>query len=381
MPLSPKSFQDIYKMARTKIESQYPNADFNEGSFNDLFSGVLSLAYQELQALSLDQFRKTFFQNPATTGVDLETLAVDHFHEGAARPQAQKALGSVVVTRESGNNGVIAIPKGTVFSSNEKDYVSTEDVTIIASNDSGAVQLEAVVGGSAGNLVARQAWKSSVEDVTIVNNEAFQGGVDVLDDEGYREFIKNFIESLQDGTAGGLEGTAKLVPGVVDAKVIRKLVDVGTLDSAGALKTTGVLKFKAVVLNLYVASSGNTATNSAIRSAVESRVKGQLSAGETISVISATPRSIDWTVTLTFTSGSQALALAKRRDDLQEAFEKAINDLAIGVDFDRTAMATKVLSDNGWTGYFSVETNSPAGDITIAESEKAVAGTITVQFT
>lgn len=379
MPLAPKSFQDVYKIIRTKIESNFPNADFNEGSFNDLYAGAISLAYQELQALSMEQFKKTFFQNPANRGQDLETLAVDHFHEGAMRPQAQKALGSIEITREAGNVDEISISEGDVFTSNEQDFVATEDVTILGANASGVVQLEAVEAGTAGNIQANQAWKTSLEDVTVANAEPFQGGAEVLNDEEYREFIKNFIESIQDGTATGLEGTAKLVSGVEDAKVIRKLVDVGTLDSSGALKASGVVKFKGVLLNLYVAG-GNSATNSAIRSAVENRVKQQLSAGETISVISAVPQSIDWDVTLTFTSGAQALALAKKRDELKLAFEEAINDLAIGGDFDRDAMATKVLTDNGWTGYFTVQTNTPSGDVTIAENQKAVAGTITIQF-
>ena len=380
MPVTPKTFQDVYNSIRTKVENTYPNADFNEGSFNDIYSGALSLAYQELQAYALEQFKKTFFQNPSTTGSDLETLAIDHFHEGAERPGDQKALGTVTVTRKSGNSAQIEIPQNTVFTAREKDYASTSAVTILADNASGSVNVEAVEAGKEGNLPASQTWKTTIENVDVTNTEPFQGGADELNDEQYREFIKNFIESIQDGTATGLEGTAKIVPGVVDAKVIRKLVDVGTLDSSGALKTTGVVKFKAIILNLYVASSGTSATNSAIRGVVENRVKRQLSAGETISVISAVPQSIDWTVTLTFTSSANALALAKKRDELKQAFEQAINDLDIGADFNRTAMATKVLTDNGWTGYFTIQTNTPAGNVTIAENQKAVAGTITINF-
>ena len=380
MPLAPKSYQDVYKIIRTKVESRYPNADFNEGSFNDLYTGAISLAYQELQALALDNFKKTFFQNSATTGTDLETLAVDHFHEGARRPQATKAIGTLVVTRDTGNNSLITIPTGTVFTSNEKNFVSTSDVSIIIGNDTGNVPVEAEEAGVAGNLESGQTWKSSLADVTVTNPEEFQGGQAELNDDEYRDFIKNFIESLQDGTATGLQGSALLVPGVNDARVIRKLVDVGTLDNTGALKTTGVVKFKAVLLYLYVASGTNSNVNSAVRSAVETKVKNQLSAGETISVISATPRAIDWDVTLTFVSSTQALALAKKREDLKQAFATAINDLSIGTDFDRAAMATKVLTDNGWTGLFAIVTNTPSGNITIAENEKAVSGTITVRF-
>ena len=380
MPLAPKSYQEVYKIIRTKVETSYPNADFNEGSFNDLYAGAFALAYQELQAYSLEQFKKTFFQNPANTGADLETLAVDHFHEGARRPPAQKAQGTILITRDSGNSDEISVSVGDVFTSREKNYVATEAVTILADNASGNVTLEAEEAGVAGNLASGQTWKSSLSEVTISNAEPFQGGQDVLNDEDYRTFIQNFVESIQEGTATGLEGTARLVPGVADARVIRKLVDVGTLDNAGALKTSGVVKFKDVLLYLYVAGEGTSAVNAAIRSAVETRVKQQISAGETISVISAVPQTIDWTVTLTFTSGAQALALAKQRDRLKTAFETAINDLAIGADFDRDAIATKVLTDNGWTGYFTIQTNAPAGDVTIAENQKAVAGTITINF-
>ena len=91
------------------------------------------------------------------------------------------------------------------------------------------------------------------------------------------------------------------------------------------------------------------------------------------------PKRIDWSVTLTFTSSADALALSKRRDDLRTAFEQAINDLAIGADFERTAMATKVLTDNNWTSLFTVETSTPAGDVTVGVSEKAIAGTVTVE--
>ena len=338
----------------------------------------MSLAYQELQALSLDQFKKTFFLNPANRGADLETLAIDHFGTGASRPEAQKAIGAVIVTRDTGNTGVINVPSGQVFTSNEKDFVATEAVTILASNDSGVVEVEAVEAGVGGNIRDAQTWKTSIPDVTVTNTEAFQGGRDVLNDQEYRTYIQNFVESVQDGTATGLEGTAKLVPGVSDAKVIKKLVDVGTLDNTGALKSTGLLRFKDVILQLYVASESE-ATNASVRALVESRVKGQLSAGNTVSVISASPQSIDWTVTLVFTASPQALALAKDKNRLQSAFEQAISDLGIGDDFDRDAMITKVLTDNNWTGLFTGTASAPAGDVTIAENQKAVPGTITIQ--
>ena len=42
-------------------------------------------------------------------------------------------------------------------------------------------------------------------------------------------------------------------------------------------------------------------------------------------------------------------------------------------------MITKVLTDNNWTGLFTGTASAPAGDVTIAENQKAVPGTITIQ--
>ena len=184
---------------------------------------------------------------------------------------------------------------------------------------------------------------------------------------------------MQDGTKQGLEGAAKIVPGVADAKLVKKLVSVGTLTSAGVLQTTPT-RFNTIINTLYVAGTNGQA-NDAILELVKRNVNNQLSAGEIVTFSSATPQSIDWSVTLTFTSSADAIALSKKRAELKQAFEQAINDLRIGDDFERTAMATKVLTDNNWTGLFTVETSTPAGDITITTNQKPIAGTVTVEIT
>ena len=380
MPVTPRSYTDIYNSLKATIQNPAnPDLDFSEGSYLNIIVGAYSLGFQEIQNLIIDLFAKTQLQNAQTRGEDLEALAVDHFHEGIARPGLTNAVGAVTVTRESGNSDAINITTANTFVSDGKEFLPISPVTILAANASGVVLLRAVEGGKASNVKAGADWTTTVSGVTVANTADFQGGNEPLSDGDYRVFIKNFIENLQDGTRQGLEGSAKIVPGVQDAKLIKKLVSVGTLTNAGALEASPT-RFNTIINTLYVAGTNGQA-NEAILELVKRNVNRQLSAGEVIVFSSTTPRSIDWSVTLTFTATADALALSKRRDDLKQAFEQAINDLAIGTDFIRTDMATKVLTDNNWAGLFTVETSTPSGDVTIGNTEKAIAGTVTVEVT
>ena len=380
MAVNPRSYDDVYNLLKATIQSpSRPNIDFTEGSYFDIMTGAFSLGYQELQRLLLDQFAKTQLQNAQTRGETLENLAIDQYHDGIARPGLTQSVGAVTVTRDTGHMGAVNIEKTATFTADGQDFHPIDAVTLISSANSITVLLRASVGGSAGNVKTGATWKSSVTGVTTTNTADFQGGANPLSDGDYRIFIKNFIENLQDGTKQGLEGSAKIVPGVADAKLVKKLVSVGTLTSAGVLQTTPT-RFNTIINTLYVAGTNGQA-NDAILELVKRNVNNQLSAGEIVTFSSATPQSIDWSVTLTFTSSADAIALSKKRSELKQAFEQAINDLRIGDDFERTAMATKVLTDNNWTGLFTVETSTPAGDITITTNQKPIAGTVTVEIT
>ena len=380
MPTNPRSYSEVYDLLRSVIQSpDRPDADISEGSYWDITIGAYSLGYQELQRLLLDRFAKTQLQNAQTRGQGLEDLAVDQYHSGISRPGLTASVGAVTVTRESGNNSIINITLDNTFTADGKEFKPIQAVTILAANNTGTVLLRAEEAGESSNIKASATWTTDVANVTVANPLDFQGGAQPLSDGSYRVFIKNFIENLQDGTRNGLEGAAKLVPGVVDAKLVKKLVSVGTLNSAGALETSPT-RFNTIINTLYVAGLSGQA-NDAVLELVKRNVNNQLSAGEVISFNSAVPKSIGWSVTLNFTSSNDALALAKKRDELKTAFEQAINDLAIGADFNRSAMATKVLTDNNWSGLFTVRTSTPAGDVTVANNEKPVAGDVTVEIT
>lgn len=383
MAIVPKSFDDIYLIAKNRLQSRFPNSDFNEGSFNDILVGSFALAYQELQALMLERFSKTFFENPLTSGTDLEILAIDHFGEGAARPLAKPAFGILTITRGD-NADEISIVKGQEFQTADQVFLAKDDVQILADSASGSVFVEAQLPGEAGNIGSgTDDWGSpGLTGVEITNTNAMQGGRETLGDEDYRVFIKEFVQSIQDGTAQGLEGTARIVNGVQDARVIRRLVDVGTLDNTGALETgANLFKFKAIRLILYVAGEGEVASP-AVLEVVKERVSNQLSAGEFLFVQAAGIVIVNITAKLTFHSTNDALALAENTQVLKEAFENYINDLPIGDDFSITDLQDNYATNNGWYDLISsVEVSLPAGDIVTKENEKAIPGTIKITVT
>lgn len=52
MAVRPRSYIDIYNLIKSIIQSpNRPDADFTEGSYNDIMTGAYALGYQEHQKL------------------------------------------------------------------------------------------------------------------------------------------------------------------------------------------------------------------------------------------------------------------------------------------------------------------------------------------
>ena len=378
--MNPKTFQEHYDILKNEIQRHTPNADFTEGSLLDVLCGSWALGAVEQQATFLGRFNKTLFSFSALEGADLEALAVDHFYDGAARPQAQGAIGAITITRKSGNTDRISVMQGDQFQSGGQTFEAQELVTILGAANSGVVLLRAVEPGPSGNIPANSEWTSDISEVTIANSEAFQGGYEEMNDTDYRDFIRNFIVSLENGTRRGIEAQARNVSGVEHASVVKILLNVGELNQAGSALKAGGAKFKDIQTKLYVAGSGGVA-NTALLEEVRFRIEAQVSAEDSIEVLSASPRVIDMTLNLVYDATvSEAVALSKTPDRVKNAFEQGINGLAIGADLDVSSFPGSVISANGWAGYFSTaEVTIPNADVSIDENEKAVAGVVTIQ--
>ena len=385
MPVNIRTYQETYDSIKARIQNTFPRSDFTEGSFLDVLSGSFSQAYQELQAIIGQSFSRTFFSDPATTGTYLDRLALDHFY--ISRPTPQKAIGTLRIVRASGNTNKVDIAKDSRFTTGddpELEYIVTSETATIAAASSATtsvdVNVEAIEAGANYNLSTNQTWESSIDNIVITNSDPIAGGTDALDDEEFRDYIRTFVLSIADGTAAGLEATAELIPGVSDARLLKKLVDVGTLATTGALETNPK-RFKSIEMIMYVAGEGVKA-NSAIIEKVKQRVNAQLSAGEVIDIQPARIRELDVTLTITFTATQNAVRLSTDIDQLKTAIREYINDLTIGTNFIKNTMETTFAQKNGWKDVSgqadlisSVTVNVPAGDITnVATDQKFVAG-------
>ena len=152
--------------------------------------------------------------------------------------------------------------------------------------------------------------------------------------------------SLSDGTVAGLEGAARTIPGVDFARCVKKLVDVGTLNNAGNLEASPK-KFKAVELTMYVAGE-NGAVNNVILNTVKEKVAEQLSAGETINIISATVQEINPKLKITFAGSAEGIQLSQNEDELISAIRNYVNGLAIGTGFTALDMVRDFANQNNW---------------------------------
>ena len=392
MPLNPRTYQENYNIIKARIQSNFPKSDFTEGSFLDVLTGSFCLGYQELQSLIIQSFSRTFFTNPATTGDHLNTLALDHFN--LSRPASTKARGTLKITRKAGNTNAVTVPKNKIFTTGadpELEYkVISSDATIAASaaaDTSVNVNIEALLADTEDvsyNLVAGQEWSvDGIENITITNEEEVIGGRGPMNDEDFREYISDFVQSITDGTVTGLEGAARTIPGVYDAKVVKNLVSVGTLTSTGALEASPK-RFNAIELVLYVAGE-RSAVNSAVLERAKDIVNMQLSAGEAIKVVASEVRRINITAQIAFGTTQSAIQLAEDKAQIIEAVEDYINGLPIGTGLNLATMESTtdvngIIKRNNWDNLvtsFNV-TDPPGNMVNTTATRKLVAGTVTL---
>ena len=273
----------------------------------------------------------------------------------------------------------------------ELEYkVISSDATIAASaaaDTSINVNIEALLADTEDvsyNLVAGQEWSvDGIENITITNEEEVIGGRGPMNDEDFREYISDFVQSITDGTVTGLEGAARTIPGVYDAKVVKNLVSVGTLTSTGALEASPK-RFNAIELVLYVAGE-RSAVNSAVLERAKDIVNMQLSAGEAIKVVASEVRRINITAQIAFGTTQSAIQLAEDKAQIIEAVEDYINGLPIGTGLNLATMESTtdvngIIKRNNWDNLvtsFNV-TDPPGNMVNTTATRKLVAGTVTL---
>jgi len=379
-----RSQQEYYDIGKNQIQVTVPElTDFNDGSINDIILGTVATLTQEVTRLLLDRFKKTYFNS--AEGTDLEYLATDHFGDGFARPDAQKAVGIVTFSRPNDLAGDCTILEGTIVKTTadangeSQRFETLSEVTMTGTEISASVR--AITAGVAGNVSATtiNVIETALTDATITvsNTGAMSGGAAEEDDAEYRETIKTLITSVRGSTKSAIEAAAKSVSGIEKATAHEFQVTVKEWD-AGAGATVGE-SFEIANVKLYVADVNGVASDALI-DLVDDAVDEVRAVGVRIETISAVASTINWTASITLNpAGPNYATLQSDTTLIVNSMIDYIEDFPIGQDFVRADAEAAILATWGPAGTNDLtdfSTTIPSGDISHASNEKAITGTI-----
>lgn len=387
------SQQELYDRFITALQSEAPDlTDTTEGSIIDILAGMCSTAVAEVTATNAANIKKTFFDTadgPEVTGGpdDLQTLAVDHFGSNFARPAAMLAVGTVHFSRPNTSFGTIVIPAGTIVKTAQSaSGVSVRFQTLIDVTMSGIsveASVTALVAGSSGNVQAGKVTQieTTVADptITVTNLADFSGGAEAQNDSQYRETIRNLIQSLKGATAPAIVAKALTVSGIVLAtaqefKQYVKNWDVASNAATGSYYAISIAK-------LFIADANGSASQ-ALVDLVQTAIDSVRACGVKIDVVAATPVTINWNASISLNPlGPNYATLQASSAKVTDLMKEYLQNLDIGQSFDRGLARAFIMSQLGPSGTNDLTdfvTNKPVGNITAANFEKMVPGTITV---
>lgn len=400
MTTSVKSQQEFYEQYRDEVIGLADElTDFSEGSLHDIIAGAISTCQNELSELIIAEFVKTFFDLASGTKAqggsgdvdDLEKLAVDHFGDDFARPDATAATGSVDFSRPTTDAGDIVIPEGTIVKTeqdaNGEDirFRTTEEGTMTGL--SLTLDIEAVDEGTDGNITSAGkivVIESTLSDPSIVvtNSANTAGGTNQPLDPEYRDIIQNKIIALAGATEAAVKGAALAVSGVALAvltTVERVVID---YDIGGAQIEPGATYFRIPYPVMYIAdSSGNS--SAALIQSVKDAIVNTRGAGIRVDVQGAVAVLFDWTASVTLNAGGPNFAeLSNDLSPIIETMTEYVNSvLDIGQGFNKADANAYVLSVWGSAGTNDLTTFSssvPSGNVSVQANEKLIADDIQI---
>lgn len=186
-----------------------------EGTFeNDvLASNSFEFAKSEVE---IEQLYKAAFAD--TSWGEYLTLRAAEF--GIDRKPAVKAIGALTIT---GTKGII-VPQGSVFSTDNNVYFTTDAACTIADNGTVDVKITAQIAGTSGNVGANTIDKvpMSIPGVSkVINKDATHDGFEEETDESLlKRYLVHVRTPATSGNVMHYKEWALSVAGVGDVKVI-----------------------------------------------------------------------------------------------------------------------------------------------------------------
>jgi uncharacterized phage protein gp47/JayE len=323
----------------------------NEGGF--VFDSLspsaieLALAYIELDNVINLGFVST------TSGNYLDYKAEEY---GLTRLAATKATGQITIT---GTNATV-IPAGSLFSTaGGIQFETLAEVTI--SGTTVVASVRAVVAGISGNVAisAINTIPIAIPGVTSVDNAAgTTGGTDQETDEALRDRILEKVQNpATSGNSNHYVQWAKEVAGVGDARCLP------LWDGNGTVKVV-------IIDGNKEPASGTIVTN------VETYIETVRPIGADVTVVSASAVEIDVDATLTLLPG---YILA----DVKTAFETNLTNYLKSIAFEQSyvsyaVIGSTLLDTEGVQDYADLTVNLGTSNISIANTEVATKGTVTL---
>lgn len=165
------------------------------------------------------------------------------------RLQAQPALTTLRFTAVLSGLEQIAVPKGTRVNAGQTSFVTAEAALLTAVQSSAEVAAECTVTGTVGNGWSVGQINSLAErlhptiDVAVANTTVSAGGVEIEDDEAYRERVLLAPESFSvAGPVGAYQYWARQAsPAVADVYVAND-IDGGSQPIGGRVAVTVLVK-------------------------------------------------------------------------------------------------------------------------------------------
>lgn len=385
--------QEIYDAFIVELQSQRSDlTDTQIGSIIDLLAGVISTAVTEITKVSLDEYKKTFFDTangPEITGStdDLQTLAVDHFGDSFARPGAVKATGTVTFSRPTAGAGNIVIPAGTIVKTpinangTSERFQTEASVTMVGLTINSSVT--ALTAGPSAN--AQPGTVTEIETtlldstITVTNSGLFAGGEDAESDSEYRETIRSLLASLKGSTLDALVAKALTVGGVefavgLEALQYVKEWNIGTNVVSG--EYFGIPRAK-----IYIADSNGTASQVLITN-VQTAINSTRAAGVKVEVIGAIALVQNWTASISLNpAGPNYATLQSNTQMIKDVMKKYIQDMPIGKDFIKSTAKTDIMAIFGPSGSNDLTNftiSVPSGDVSVADNQKLIPGSMVI---
>ena len=288
---------------------------------------------------------------------NLEAVELENFVFQRTGINRKLETKSTIILTVSGTEGS-SINLNDIFSTKDEIVFLAKKNSVISDTGMILIEVECEQSGSIGNVPANSIIKSKIPGVlNIYNSEEVTNG---YDNETDLELQSRYYEKLQRPAKSGnkyhYEQWAKEVEGVGDAKCIPRW--------------NGPLTVKAIIVDANKKTADTLLIDKVFKHIEENRPFGA-----DVTVVSATPKTIDIAVTLTLLSEFTDISVKESIKSNIESYLKTIAFKSIYVSYAK--IGSIILDTEGVLDYNDLTLNLGLANIEVLEDEITLVGGVT----